>query len=110
MASRPRLIGDREVTCLACGWVAYAMSFAEARSQVEQMTVYLETLPPETRKSCGEGGPSLSNYVCRECGGCDFRPARQEDCPDGVTTNPVIWEGWSTAEDSPTTPSTTGRS
>lgn len=64
-----REIGQGEVTCLACGWVGYAVSRAEV-----------------------EGKP-LDRFRCRGCGGWGpYRPALAEDCPDGATTLPVLWE------------------
>ncbi|TXN41262.1 hypothetical protein FV232_09730 [Methylobacterium sp. WL30] len=93
MARREREIGPCEVTCLACGWVSYAVTRAEAESEVARMREYLATLSAEDRRGWSEEGPSVEKYVCMGCGGREFRPARAEDCPDGATTNPVVWEG-----------------
>lgn len=92
----PRLereMGPAEVTCIACGWVSYAVTLAEAESEVARMNAYLASLSPADRRGWSDEGPSVSKYVCLNCGGSTFRPARPEDCPDGATTNPVIWEG-----------------
>lgn len=93
MARSRREVGPDEVTCTACGWVSYAVTRAEAESEVARMTAYLATLSPADRRGWSPEGPSVSKYVCMGCGGAEFRPALPEDCPDGATTNPVIWEG-----------------
>lgn len=90
---RERRVAPGEVTCLSCGWVSYAVSRMEAESEVASMRRYLATLSPVDRRGWAPEGPSLDKYVCQECGGRAFRPAQPGDCPDGATTNPVIWEG-----------------
>jgi hypothetical protein len=92
MARSRREVGDDEVTCVTCGWVSYAVSRAEAETEVARMRAYLATLSEQDRRGWSSEGPSVEKYVCRSCGGTDFRPARAEDCPDGATTNPVVWE------------------
>lgn len=93
MPRRDREIGPGEVTCTACGWVSYAVTRDEAESEVVRMRAYLATLSPTDRRGWSEEGPSVSKYVCQNCAGSTFRPARAEDCPDGATVNAVIWEG-----------------
>lgn len=92
MARHERVVAPGEVTCTECGWVSYAVTRAEAESEVASMTRYLATLSAADRRGWAPEGATLSSYVC-QCGGSDFRPARAEDCPDGVTVNPVVWEG-----------------
>ena len=93
MARSSRQVGDHEVTCLNCGWVSYAVTRAEAEVEVARMNRYLATLSEQDRRGWRPEGASTTTYVCMNCGGREFRPARAEDCPDGATTNPVIWEG-----------------
>lgn len=92
MPRRKREMGPGEVTCVACGWVSYAVTRAEAESEVARMNAYLATLSPAARRGWSPEGASVATYVCLNCGGAEFRPALPEDCPDGATVNPVIWE------------------
>ena len=70
----------REVTCSSCGWVAYAITRAQAAENVLRFNAYYETLPPEKQRLYG--GPSaLDHYVCRNCGGNAFRKSRPGDSP-----------------------------
>lgn len=90
MARRERVVGPGEVTCTSCGWVSYAVTRAEAEDEVARMNTYLATLSDAERRGWAPEGATLASYVC-QCSGADFRPALPEDCPDGVTTNPVVW-------------------
>ena len=93
MARSRREVGPDEVTCTSCGWVSFAVTRAEAEIEVTRMNAYLATPSPAVRRGWSPEGASVEKYVCLNCGGSTFRPALPEDCPDGATTNPVIWEG-----------------
>lgn len=60
MARGRREVGDDEVTCLTCGWVAYAVTRAEAEDEVARMTAYLSTLSPADRRGWSPEGPSVA--------------------------------------------------
>lgn len=93
MPRSERVVTPRSVTCTECGWVSYAVTRAEAESEVARINAHLATLSPEYRRYWAPEGSTLASYVCLKCGGSDFRPARTGDCPNGVTFNPVVWEG-----------------
>lgn len=84
----------QERACLACGWVHFGVSREYAESEVARFNAFYEKADAET-KACYGGPSSISNYEhCMRCGGSwtNFREAREGDCPDGCTLNPIICE------------------
>jgi hypothetical protein len=84
----------KTVTCKQCGWVAFEVSRAHATSQVEEFNNFYRTLSQEDQESFyGSKEASISDYErCFRCGGPhhQFRDAKEGDCPNGCTLNPII--------------------
>lgn len=86
---RQRVMHPTSVTCLRCGWVSFAVTRAEAAREIAEFNAYYDSL--SDREKARYGGPSsLDQYTCLQCDGSEFREARDGDCPDGVTLNPVV--------------------
>jgi len=80
-----------DVTCVRCRRVSRAISRADAEKLVSDTNAHIDSLPPEHQARHTRA--SLDMYRCLGCGGTDFRPSSDGDCPDGVTLAPVIYEG-----------------
>lgn len=82
------------VTCTKCGWVHFAVTRAFAEAEVERFNTYFATLTKEEQDLyySGEGSSIKSYEHCNLCSGKDFRPSQPDDCPDGCTIGPVIYE------------------
>lgn len=80
----------KDVTCIRCGRVGRAVSRAEAEGQIAETNYFIDSLPlvEQTRHTRA----TLDMYRCVGCGGIEFRPAQADDCPDGATISPVIYE------------------
>lgn len=84
-----RSVHPEPVICLRCGWVSFAVTKAEAEREIAEFNAYYASL--SDREKASYGGPSsLDQYRCLRCGGSEFRQARDGDCPNGVTLNPVV--------------------
>jgi hypothetical protein len=86
---KQRTTHPESVTCLRCGWVSFAVTKAEAEREIAEFNAYFASLPEE-QKARYTGPSSLDQYRCIGCEGSEFRQARDGDCPDGVTLNPVV--------------------
>jgi hypothetical protein len=86
---RQRIMHPKSVTCLRCRRVSFAVTKAEAEREIAEFNAYYASLSEEKKASYG-GPSSLDQYRCLRCHGSEFRPARDGDCPDGVTINPVV--------------------
>lgn len=77
------------VTCKHCRWVSYAVTREDAEREVARFNAYYEQQPKEIQADFG--GPStLARYRCLVCGGAEFKPFMDGDCPGGCTVAPVI--------------------
>jgi hypothetical protein len=83
-------------TCNKCDWVHFAVSRADAESEVARFNAYFDSLPKEKQELYyGGKNSSIEEYErCLACGNSykDFRPAKHGDCPSGCTLNPIISE------------------
>lgn len=82
------------VTCNRCGWVAFEVTRFYATEQVEKFNIYFDSLPKEQQKQFYNNEKSHI-YVYEHCFLCsnlykDFRDAKNDDCPEGCTLNPII--------------------
>jgi hypothetical protein len=86
----------QNVTCKSCGWVYMGVSRDYAEREVSRFNEYYRTLSPlEQRELYGGRPSSVKNYEhCTRCGShyTNFRVSRADDCPNGCTTNPIIWD------------------
>lgn len=82
------------VTCKKCRWVHMGVTRAFAEAEVQRFNEYFATLDTQQRETYYNNKPSqIENYIgCRRCGGTEFRPSLPDDCPEGVTLNPVVYE------------------
>ncbi len=82
------------VTCNACGWVHFSYTRKQAEQEVEDFNNYFDTLTSQQQQdNYGGRRSSINRYeTCDRCGGSytNFRPFRQNDCPDGCTITPII--------------------
>ncbi|MCJ2048802.1 hypothetical protein [Methylobacterium sp. J-070] len=77
------------VTCLACGWVSYAISRSQAEANVERFNRFRAEDPSRLRY--WPNPKAIGSYRCMGCSGWGpYRPAREGDCPRGATINPVL--------------------
>ena len=83
-------------TCKKCGWVAFAVSQKYAEAQVKSFNKYYDGLDPVQQQSYyGGKKASIRSYErCGFCGTCqhNFRRFKKDDCPNGVTLSPIIYE------------------
>ena len=82
------------MTCNACGWVHFGVTFGNAATAVRTFNRFYDTAPKETKEQYGKRA-SMECYVkCSRCGGpyTNFRPAEDGDCPDGCTIGPILVE------------------
>lgn len=86
---KQRSMHPDSVTCLRCGWVSFAISRAEAEREIAEFNAYYASMYGE-QKARYSGPSSLDQYRCIGCGGSEFRLARDDDCPNGATLNPVV--------------------
>ena len=85
------------VKCGRCGWVHFAMTLAEVEREVQQFNEFYATLGEEGRASYGNKPSSIARYKkCFLCGASHklMVPAKEGDCPDGSTIQPVLGPVW----------------
>lgn len=84
------------VTCNQCGWVHFAVTRKHAENEVKEFNEHLDGLDPAKREELwGTQRASMDSYEqCFCCGqrAGDFRPSEPDDCPDGCTIQPTIYE------------------
>lgn len=82
------------VTCNGCGWVHFAVTRAYAENEVKTFNAFYDTLSRQEQLDFYGGRKSRINKYegCFVCSKNSFRPAEEDDCPTGVTINPVIYE------------------
>lgn len=85
---------NTNVKCKHCGWVHFSVTRAFAEAGVKSFNDYFATLSPKDRNAFyGNKNSSIENYQhCQRCGKTEFMPAEFNDCPDGVTISPIIWD------------------
>jgi len=85
---------NNELTCNKCGTVHFGISGEEAEDCIDSFNAMYETLTPsEQVRYYGGHATTIESYVkCITCGNDykDFRIAESDDCPDGVTINPIL--------------------
>lgn len=79
-----------DVTCVRCRRVSRAKTREEAEQQVAESNAWIDSLPAD--EQLRQTRASIDMYRCLGCGGTNFRPSEDGDCPDGVTLSPVIYE------------------
>jgi hypothetical protein len=85
----------RERTCNICGWVAFAVTRADAEASVASFNDYFGKADAYARSLFGNRRASITGY--EKCFGCagpytNFRDAVEGDCPIGCTLQPIITE------------------
>ena len=84
----------KERTCNKCGWVHFAVTREFAENEVKEFNDYFDTLTEEEQQQYYGGRCStIKQYEhCFFCGNTykDFRDAKEDDCPIGVTLGPII--------------------
>jgi protein-arginine kinase activator protein McsA len=86
----------KERTCNKCGWVHFAVTREHAENEVKKFNEFFDSLTEEQREdSYGGRRSTMKEYEnCFFCGNTyeDFRDAKEDDCPIGVTLGPIIEE------------------
>jgi hypothetical protein len=85
---KPTTAHPLDVTCIRCGRVSRGKSRAEAEQQVAESNAWIDSLPAD--EQLRQTRASLDMYRCLGCGGTNFKPSEDGDCPDGVAISPVI--------------------
>jgi hypothetical protein len=84
------------VTCLNCGWVHFQVDTAYIDKWEADWKVFWAKSTEETREmyGCKDAPPTREEeYLkCFNCNGSykNFRDAREDDCPDGCTIQPIL--------------------
>jgi hypothetical protein len=83
------------LTCTSCGWVMFGVTRDFAEKAVADFNAYFETLNPSGKAMYGKGASIESYEQCFNCGGSheNFREAKDGDCPEGCTMQPIIEGG-----------------
>ena len=84
-----------ERTCNNCGRVGFAVSRKFAEEQVKLFGEYYNSLSAKKQQENYGGHPAtISDYDQCGCGNphTNFRASRDEDCPNGCTLSPIIFE------------------
>lgn len=91
------------VTCDQCGWVHFAVTRVQAQEAIDNFNAYFAKLSARDKRMYGNREVSMKDYeCCFICGaGATFHPSQPDDCPDGCTIQPTVYEGES-HEDVPT--------
>lgn len=78
--------------CLKCGWVAFGVTREYAETEVKKFNEYYNSLDSEAKSDFG--GPScVERYErCLRCDNHYTNFQKTENCPFGVTLNPIIVE------------------
>ncbi len=83
-----------DVTCNNCGRVHFGISRDEAEEAVDDFNkMYEDLTPAEQHRYYSTGAVTIEQYEkCIRCGNTheDFRLAKENDCPRGVTTSAII--------------------
>lgn len=90
------MFGNKDVTCLKCGWVHREVSREYAERQSHEFVDWYHKQNEEIKKMYGSS-PSYTSMMynyehCFRCGAMykEFRDSKLEDCPDGCTLGPII--------------------
>ena len=84
------------VTCNKCGWVHFTVSKKYVENWKKTWKKYCKEWPEEKLRSYGilnrQPPSALPYYRCFLCRNSykNFRPAKEGDCPDGCTINPIL--------------------
>lgn len=85
-----------ERICNKCGWVHFGMTYEQAQGEVDGFNrMYEELTEGEKQRYYGGHGATVASYEhCFRCGNSwqDFSEAKEDDCPVGVTIQPIIVE------------------
>lgn len=83
------------VTCKICGWVHVAVPRGWAESEVEKFNSFYDMAPSQVREHYTQRSDISAYEKCFRCGAhySEMKPSKPEDCPTGVTLQPIIWEG-----------------
>jgi len=92
----------KEVICNKCGWISFAISRARAELGVKQFKEYINGLQEiEQNEYKNSSAADIKHYEhCFKCGGSysNFRAAKPEEGPVGVTIQPIIVENYNEQE------------
>lgn len=77
--TQPTAAHPNDVTCIRCGRVGRAISRADAEKQVSETKAFIDSLPHDQQSRHTRA--SLDTYRCLGCGGNEFRPSEDGDCP-----------------------------
>ena len=86
------------VTCGVCGWVMYPISRAYAEESVRLFNEHYDAVGGRCDEMTGPyyfQRSDISQYEhCFRCGAhfSEMKPSKPDDCPAGVTLQPIIWE------------------
>lgn len=93
---KSKLKTNKYRTCLACGWVHFAVTRKYAEEAVDKFNTYFKTLAKKDQKLFyGGTGASIKDYShCHRCGGShsNFKDSLGSEIPNGSTINPIIKE------------------
>ena len=83
------------VTCAACGWVHWPISRAYAEESVMRFNSFYDAAPAHVRESYLQRSDISQYEHCFRCGAphTEMVKSKPEDCPTGVTLQPIIWSG-----------------
>jgi hypothetical protein len=84
----------RYTTCKKCGQVHFSVSLAYVQNNVNTFNEYFDTLSIEDQQTLYNGQrSSITPYTkCVVCGNpyTNFKLFENNDCPSGVTINPIL--------------------
>lgn len=86
---------NNERTCLKCGWVAFGVTRKWAEDEIEKFNGFFDRAPKDVQESYGNRRSTIRSYDrCFLCGGphTNFRDAKPNDAPQGITMQPIIVE------------------
>lgn len=85
-----------ERKCNKCGWIHFGVTYEDAMGEVNRFNdMYDELTEGEKERYYGHKRATIENYEhCFCCGNSwqDFSKAKEDDCPVGVTTQPIIFD------------------
>lgn len=80
------------VTCTQCGWVHMGYTRAQAAQEAAEYNEW-HALNAASADLANTSPMTVEDYIgCDRCGGLEFRPSVEGDCPDGSTIGPVIFD------------------
>ena len=83
------------ITCALCGNVHYPITRAFAELSVSRFNHFYDAAPAHVRESYVQRSDISQYEHCYKCGApaSEMKPSKPDDCPVGVTLQPIIFEG-----------------